>query len=206
MSITPVLPVDSPGALEECVRCINHNGVIVIPTDTVYGIGCSAFQSQPIERIFMVKGRDSNKAIPILIGGFEQINQVARSLNNKAETLMHLFWPGPLTIIVPRNPSLPVNLSPYDTIGIRMPNHTWLLSVLLKSGPLAVTSANPSGKPEAKNVDEVIQSLDGKIDLIVNGGQSASAKPSTVVDCTGAEIRILREGPILSADILKALS
>jgi L-threonylcarbamoyladenylate synthase len=203
MPITPILSANSPDTLDIAIKCLIKNGVIIFPTDTVYGIGCSAFQSIPIERIFTIKGRDSSKALPILIGCLEQMHLIAEPINQNAEILMQTFWPGPLTIIVLRNKNLPNNLSPYPTVGVRMPNHPWLLEVLRRFGPLASTSANPSGSPEARNVKEVVDGLDGKIDLIIDGGQSELALPSTVVDCHSTEIKILREGPIKSEEIFK---
>lgn len=205
MPITPILAADYAEAMVTAIKCINQNGVIIFPTDTVYGIGCSAFKSKSIERIFEIKGRDTSKALPILIGSYAQLDQIAEELNEKARLLVHSFWPGPLTIVVSRKPNLPENLSPYPTVGIRMPNHAWLLDFLRITGPVASTSANPSGKPEARNINDVIDVLDGKVDLIIDGGQSSSALPSTVVDCYSLDIKILREGPIKSETILNCL-
>ena len=205
MSITPILSIEDPLALGACVKSIKKDGVVIFPTDTIYGIGCSAFRSKPIERIFNIKGRDFSKALPILISNFEQINMVASGLNQRSEKLFKAFWPGPLTIILPKHSSLPPNLSPNDTVGVRMPNHSWLFELINQTGPLAVTSANLSGKPEARNAEEAIQTLDGNIDLIIDGGQSCSNLPSTVVDCQSAEIKVLREGSISEAAVFAAL-
>ena len=205
MTATPILSTKDPSALSKCLKSISSEGVIIFPTDTVYGIGCDVFSSIPMKRIFEIKGRDFSKALPILIGNLEQINSVVESLDCRSEKLIKTFWPGPLTIILPKHGSLPPNLSPYDTVGIRMPNHLWLIDLIKLSGPLAATSANPSGEAEARNVKEVVDTLDGKIDLIIDGGQSSLGPPSTVVECLTNEIRILREGPISKTDILSAL-
>ncbi len=193
-------------ALGECLESISRGGVIIFPTDTVYGIGCSAFRPKPIKRIFEIKGRDFSKALPILISNFEQITLIAAGIDQRSEKLIKTFWPGALTIILPKHASLPPNLSPHKTVGIRMPNHAWLLDLLKLTGPLAATSANPSGSPEAKNVEEAVKTMGGKIDFIIDGGQSWSNLPSTVVDCQSAEIKILREGPISKAAIFAALN
>ena len=198
MSKPRTISIDHPGAISETARILRKNGIIAIPTDTVYGIACLAFDSIAIERIFSIKGRDSNKALPILIGNFKQLDQIARPINKNAKKLAASFWPGALTIIVLRKHTLPENLSPYPTVGVRMPKHAWLLDLINKVGPLATTSANHSGHPEACNALEVDEAFDGKIDLILNGGQSSQTLPSTVVDCSGPEIKILREGPIKS--------
>ncbi len=182
-----------------------NNGVIAIPTDTVYGIACVAFNTTAIERIFSIKSRAVTKALPILIGNLEQLEQVAQPINKNAEKLVKTFWPGALTLVVFRKHNLPENLSPYPTVGVRMPKHAWLIELIKNVGPLATTSANLSGQPEAHNALEVAQTLNEKIDLIIDGGQSAVTLPSTVVDCSGSEIKILREGPIKSAAILNLI-
>lgn len=205
MTATPILSMKDPSALGACINTISGGGVIIFPTDTVYGTGCDSFSPNPIQRIFKIKGRDFSKALPILIGNLEQIKSVTSKLDKRSEKLIKTFWPGPLTLILPKHASLPPDLSPYDTVGIRMPNHPWLLDLIEHSGPLAATSANPSGAPEARNVEEVLKTLDGKIDLIIDGGQSWSNLPSTVVNCQSAEIKILREGPISEAAIFAAL-
>lgn len=205
MTATPILSVKDPLAHRECLKSISKGGVIIFPTDTVYGIGCDSFNTDSIQRIFEIKGRDFNKALPILIGDLKQINLVVSKLDHRSEKLIKTFWPGPLTIILPKHTSLPYILSPYDTVGIRMPNYHWLLELIKLTGPLAATSANPSGSPEAKNIKQAIRTLDGKVDLMIDGGQFYSSLPSTVVDCQSVEIKVLREGPISKTEIIAAL-
>jgi L-threonylcarbamoyladenylate synthase len=200
-----IISIEHPKAINKAADVLLNNGVIAFPTDTVYGIACLALNQNAIERIFSIKGRDSNKALPILIGNLEQLELIALPINEKAQKLVNVFWPGALTIIVMRRPTLPENLSPYSTVGIRMPNHTWLMKFIQKVGPLATTSANLSGKIEARNALEVAEALNKKIDLIIDGGQSPSALPSTVVDCSGPEIKILREGTITSEEIINLI-
>jgi L-threonylcarbamoyladenylate synthase len=196
-----IISINHPEAIKKAANVLLKNGVIAFPTDTVYGIACLAFNSDAIERIFSIKGRDSNKALPILIGNLEQLGLIAMPIDEKAQKLVKGFWPGALTIIVMRKPTLPENLSPFPTVGIRMPKHIWLIKLIEKVGPLATTSANLSGQIEARNAMEVAEALSNKIDLIIDGGQSPLTLPSTVVDCCGPEIRILREGPITSEEI-----
>jgi L-threonylcarbamoyladenylate synthase len=205
MSNSKIISMDHPDSQSIAIDRLMNNGVIAIPTDTVYGIACLAFSTKAIERIFSIKHRDSNKALPILIGSITQLNQIAQSIGNKTKKLISEFWPGPLTLIVNRKPCLPEQLSPYPTIGVRMPNHTWLIELIKKVGPLATTSANLSGKSEARNVMEINEVFGKKIDLIIDGGQSSMSLPSTVVDCSGFEMKILREGAIKSATILQIL-
>jgi len=200
-----ILLINNPNAITRAIEILLNDGVIALPTDTVYGIACLAFNSRCIDRIFSIKDRDSNKALPILIGCPEQLDQIAQPINKNTEKLVNAFWPGALTIVVLRKHTLPENLSPYPTVGIRMPNHPWLINLIEKVGPLAVTSANLSGHPEAHNAQEVAESLKGKIDLIIDGGQSKFTLPSTVVDCSGPELKILREGPIKSETIFNLI-
>jgi L-threonylcarbamoyladenylate synthase len=205
MSKPLIISMDYPDAINKATDVLLHTGVIAFPTDTVYGIACLAFNSDAIERIFSIKGRDSNKALPILIGNLEQLDMIALPINEKAKKLVKEFWPGALTIVVMRKPALPENLTPYPTVGVRMPKHAWLLKFIEKVGPLATTSANRSGQIEAHNATEVAEALDEKIDLIIDGGQSPLALPSTVVNCSGPEIKILREGPITSEEIFNLI-
>jgi L-threonylcarbamoyladenylate synthase len=198
MSKPLIIPIGQPQAIIEATDVLFKNGVLAIPTDTVYGIACLAVSFIAITRIFSIKGRNSTKALPILIGSLEQLDQVALPINKNAETLITNFWPGALTIIILRKPTLPEILSPGPTVGVRMPKHSWLIDLIKKVGPLATTSANLSGYPDSCNAKEVADSLGEKIDLIIDGGQSPLASPSTVVDCSGPEIKILREGPINS--------
>jgi L-threonylcarbamoyladenylate synthase len=200
-----IISINKPEALTEAVNILLNNGVIAIPTDTVYGIACLAFNSTAIERIFSIKSRDFNKALPILIGNLKQLELIAQPINKNAEKLVKTFWPGALTLVVLRKHTLPENLSPYPTVGVRLPKHAWLIELIKNVGPLATTSANLSGQPEAHTAMEVAEALNEKIDLIIDGGQSQETLSSTVVDCSGSEIKILREGPIKSAAISNLL-
>jgi len=175
---------------------LSKHGVIAFPTDTVYGIGCLAQDAVALDRIYEIKGREQSKAIPVLISNLEQLRMVATEWSPTAQKLIDQFWPGALTIILQRQPTLPANLTPNLTIGVRMPNHAWLRDLITRTGPLAVTSANLSGAPEAINAEEVRMQLGNKIDLIVDGGKCAGGVPSTVVDCTQTPVQILREGAI----------
>lgn len=116
------------------------------------------------------------------------------------------FWPGPLTIIVPRHPDLPDILSPKRAIGVRMPDHPVAIRLLQLTGPLAVTSANLSGKENTTTVEEVLAQLDSRVHLVLDGGKTPGGLPSTVIDCTGSELEILRQGPISKEEIESYLS
>ena len=179
---------------------------IAIPTDTVYGVAVRANNAANIEKLFQIKTRERTKAIPVLLGAVSQLEEVTTDVSPALLKLAKKFWPGPLTIIVPKHPDLPENISPSPTLGIRIPDHPTTLEILKRVGPLAVTSANISGASDTSTAKEVLAQLDGLIDLIIDGGKTESGKPSTVVDLTGEEIKILRVGSIELEEIQKTLS
>lgn len=199
---TDILRADHPVAIKHALDVLNHGGVIAFPTDTVYGLAALAFDEASVETLYVVKGRNSTRAIAILIGEMHHLSRIVSKIPPIAEKLARKFWPGPLTLIVPGNPGLPPNLSPTANIGVRMPDHPVALNLLRQSGPLAVTSANQSGAENATTAKEVLRQLGGKIHLILDGGTAPGGVPSTVVDCSGPELKILREGPIDSVKIM----
>jgi len=175
--------------------------MVAFPTDTVYGLGTLAHDAQAIERLYIEKGRDAAKAIGVLIGKVDDLAQTAQNMSEPAWRLADHFWPGPLTLVVSRHPELPANLSPLPTIGVRMPDHPTALDLLSRTGPMAVTSANLSGGANASTAQEVFEQLAGSIPLILDGGRTPGGLPSTVVDCTGSELQVLRLGPISLEEI-----
>jgi len=193
---TDLLSLNHPKAIGAALDVLKSGGVIAFPTDTVYGIGVSAFHKEAIDKIFQVKGRSHLKAIPILITDAGELSKIADQINPGTERIINRFWPGALTLVLPKHPSLPVNLSPANTIGVRIPNNNLTRELLRRSGPLAATSANLSGKPSALTAIEVLDQLDGRIDLILDGGPAPGGIASTVLDMTGKKPKVLREGPI----------
>ncbi len=202
---TEILRSDHPVALHHAVDVLKHGGLVAFPTDTVYGLAALPFTSQTVERLFIVKGRNSDKAIAILVGDPGDLVKVSSGANEMANRLAQQFWPGPLTIVVPGHPSLPRVLSPNSTVGVRMPDHPVALDLLRRTGPLAVTSANLSGFSSTVTAQEVIEQLGGRIHLILDGGSTPAGVPSTVVDCLGLEPIILRPGPLSLEDLQAAL-
>ncbi|MBU0510799.1 MAG: threonylcarbamoyl-AMP synthase [Chloroflexi bacterium] len=193
---TEILPANHPSALTHALDVLNHGGLVAFPTDTVYGLAAPVFNANSIERLYIVKGRNHSKAIAVLLSGAEQLDQIAINVSENALRLAQRFWPGPLTLIVPRHPALPKILAPESTIGVRVPDHPVALSLLNLTGPLAVTSANQSEKKNARTAREVMAQLNGRIHLILDGGKTPGGVPSTVVDCTTLEVKILRPGPL----------
>jgi L-threonylcarbamoyladenylate synthase len=208
---TEIIPAESPAALACAVSILKNGGLVAFPTDTVYGLAAATDCPAAIDQLFVVKGRDNAKAIAVLIGDQPALAQVAAEVNEKVSRLVRRFWPGPLTLIMPRHARLPDIISPTPpgrrpTIGVRMPDHPVALALLQKTGPLAVTSANLSGGANTTTAQEVYKQLQGMIPLILDGGPTPGGRPSTVVDCTQAEPLVLREGPISLQELRAVLA
>jgi len=185
---------------------LQAGGVIAIPTDTVYGIACLVNNRASIQRLYAIKEREHVKAIPVLIGALEQTSEIAACFPPAAKTLSRHFWPGALTLVVNKQPDLPIELTSYPTVGIRMPDHEWLRSLIQSCGPLAATSANISEQPSLSNAQAVLEELGGRVDLLIDGGTCEGGIPSTVIDCTVSPIIILREGGISETSIRSLLN
>jgi L-threonylcarbamoyladenylate synthase len=201
---TRISSSNDPQALEQAEGLLRAGGLVAFPTDTVYGLGAMLFDAQAIELLYVVKSRDAAKAIAVLVGNESGLAQVGAELSGVAARLAQRFWPGPLTLVVLAGSKLPANLSPLPTVGVRMPDHPVALALLRRTGPLAVTSANLSGQPSARSAQEVYTQLHGRIPFILDGGVTPGGLSSTVVDCTGSELVVLRQGPISFEQLLDA--
>lgn len=199
---TIILPEQDPQALLRALEVLQSGGLVAFPTDTVYGVGALAFDQAAVENIYMAKDRPVEKAIPILIGDVDDLVTVTIAIPEIAMKLAARFWPGPLTLVVPKHPELSATVSAGPTIGVRIPNHPLARALLRLAGPMAVTSANISGQPSPTTAIEVFAQLGGRIALILDGGITPGGVPSTVVDCAGGEPQILRAGPIPKSEIL----
>lgn len=193
---TIVLPVDDALSLTKAIGALEAGNLVAFPTDTVYGVGALVHDPESIGKLYVIKERDPVKAIPILVGSIPDLDQVSSNINQTARRLAKTFWPGPLTLVVPRHPALPEIISPYPTVGVRMPDHPTALNLLGLTGPLAVTSANLSGEPSSRTAEEVMAQLSGRLPLVLDGGRTPGGQPSTVVDCTRSDLTLLRPGPI----------
>lgn len=193
---TKILPADSPEAIPSALAVLAELGTVVFPTDTVYGLAASAYSEEAIRKLFEVKVREQERAIAVLIGSVEQLSLVTTGLSPEAVGLAEKYWPGALTLVVPRHPDMPAVLSPLPTLGVRIPDHPVALALLKAAGPLAVTSANLSGEPNTTTAQEALAQLHGRVDLVLDGGRTPGGMPSTVVDLTGEKPVVLRQGPI----------
>ena len=195
---TEVLPAQDPLALPRAFEILQLGGLVAFPTDTVYGVGALAFDRAAVESIYVAKDRPVEKAIPVLIGDADDLTKVSAEVPEIALKLAARFWPGPLTLVVPKHPDLPEAVSTDATIGVRIPNHPVARALLRLAGPMAVTSANLSGRPGPSTAQEVFAQLGGRIALILDGGRTPGGVPSTVVDCVSPELQVLRAGRALA--------
>ena len=179
---------------------------VVLPTDTVYGIGCDAFNNDAVDTLLATKRRGPDMPVPVLVGSWVTIQGLVREFTETAKTLVEAFWPGGLSIVVPEAPSLPWNLG--DTRGtvlLRMPNQPLALELLQETGPMAVSSANISGNPPATNATEARQQFGDAVPIYLDGGTAEIGEPSTIIDLSGPAPRILREGAISAERIGQVL-
>lgn len=196
-----------PRAVPEAVAVIEAGGLVVLPTDTVYGVAADMWRPYAVEAIYRAKQRPPERAIPILLADPANIESVAQSVPDAAYRLAEAFWPGPLTIVVPRRPEVPEIVSALPTIGLRIPDHPTTREVIRAcGGALAVSSANLSDAPPALTAREAALALGDGVALVLDGGTCPGGTPSTVVDVTGGEIVILRRGPISEVSIRQVLA
>jgi L-threonylcarbamoyladenylate synthase len=200
---TECISAEHPNAIQHAIDVLRNGGIIAFPTDTVYGLAAPINNVASIDRLYVAKGRNSDRAIAVLLGDPDQLDQVAVDLSEDAHKVAEYFWPGPLTMVVPRHLNLPDILAPLPTIGVRVPDHPVALALLRATGPLAVTSANISGQDNTMTAKQVLKQLKGRIHLIIDGGRTPGGVPSTVINCVSPEIEILREGPISLKQIKK---
>jgi len=199
---TIIVSSTSPDAIQQALDILRTGGLVAFPTDTVYGVGALAFDDKAVESIYAAKDRPIEKAIPVLIGDEGDLEKVGLDIPDIAHRLASRFWPGPLTVLVPKKQTLPGSVSANETVGVRIPYHEVARALLRAAGPMAVTSANISGQTSPSTAEEVFAQLHGRIPLIIDGGKTPGGLPSTLVDCSGEVIKILREGPISLEDLL----
>jgi L-threonylcarbamoyladenylate synthase len=178
--------------------------VAVVPTDTVYGVAAAVEDPAAVERLFALKGRDRQKPIAVLVADVAQAERIAH-LDPIARRLVERFWPGALTLVLPRRAEFTVDLGgDRASVGLRCPHHPALVQLLVDVGPLAVTSANPAGQPTPATAAEAAAFLDG--DVVVVDGGTLGGLASTVVDCTGAFPEVLRQGTVTREHIRGAIA
>ncbi len=202
--MTPVWPVDpsqpDPSAIERAARILRGGGLVAFPTETVYGLGANALDEAAVKGIFAAKGRPGTNPVIVHVASIEQVPRVADAWPEVASRLAEKFWPGPLTLVLPRRPEVPDAVTAGGpTVAVRCPNHPVALALIRAAGvPLAAPSANRSTELSPTLAVHVFKSLNGRIDAILDGGPCAAGLESTVVDLTDG-VRILRPGPVTAA-------
>jgi L-threonylcarbamoyladenylate synthase len=203
---TPVVPMNEE-SIREAVALLAVGELVVFPTDTVYGVGAVAWDEAAVAKLYTVKLRPADKAIPILLADSADLQLVADELPEVALRIANRFWPGALTLVVPRHPRVPDEVTAGgSTVAVRMPDHELTRALIRAAGaPLATTSANLSGMPSPATAAEVAGQLTGRVSIILDGGPCPGGVPSTVVDLTGSEPVILRPGPVTLQEIVAAM-
>lgn len=205
----PVHPEQpEPVAIERAAAVLRAGGVAAIPTDTLYGLAANPFDAAAVERVFAVKGRTAERALPLVAASAGQVCEWIGRLPPMGERLAARFWPGPLTLVVLAPPTLaPAVTGGGPTVGIRVPDHLAARALCAAAGvPLTATSANRSGAPPTRDPAVVAEALGDAVDLLVDAGMTPGGPPSTIVDVTGAEPRLIRAGAIAWDDVLACLA
>ena len=198
-------PADRSGAITAAASAVKSGRLVVMPTDTVYGIGADAFDSQAVAALLAAKGRGRDMPVGVLVGSWHTIEGLVYYVPDNARELIRAFWPGALSLVVEQAPSLQWDLGDArGTVMLRMPLQPVALELLRQTGPMAVSSANVSGRPPATTAAEARHQLGDLVDVYLDGGASAQQAASTILDLTGPSPRILREGPV-SAQALAAV-
>ncbi|MGA9288489.1 MAG: L-threonylcarbamoyladenylate synthase [Anaerobacillus sp.] len=182
----------------EAAEYLKRDEVVAFPTETVYGLGGNALSEQAVAKIFAAKGRPADNPLIVHVATRPHVEKLVTSIPKQADQLMNAFWPGPLTIVLPGGQSVASNVTAgLDTVAVRMPDHPVALAILKAANlPLAAPSANLSGKPSPTSAKHVIHDLDGRIAGVVDGGSTGVGLESTVVDCSGDVVTILRPGGV----------
>lgn len=204
-SHTQLLPADLPETITQAAAQARAGNLIVIPTDTLYGLAGDAFNAAAVRAIYAAKQRPFSKPIPILLADSSDLDRVVRTVPAVAQAFINQYWPGPLTLLLPKHPDLPAEISNNDSVAVRIPDSRVGREIIRAAGgALAVTSANLSGQAPAETAVDALNQLAGWVTAVVDDGPSPHAAASTILDCTGDELKLLREGPI-SAESLWGL-
>jgi tRNA threonylcarbamoyl adenosine modification protein (Sua5/YciO/YrdC/YwlC family) len=184
-------------AVEAASLAVQRGDLVVLPTDTVYGIGADAFDPAAVRALLLAKGRGRDMPPPVLVSAASTIDALAVKVPGYARALIEAFWPGPLTLVCHQQSSLQWDLGDTrGTVAVRMPDLPITLELLERTGPLAVSSANKTGMPAATDADQAEQMLGDEVALIIDAGESPGGEASTIIDVTGTQGRILRRGAL----------
>ncbi|MBZ8177077.1 threonylcarbamoyl-AMP synthase [Corynebacterium poyangense] len=193
-------------ALRAVTESARRGNLIVMPTDTVYGIGADAFNNDAVAGILRAKGRGPDMPVPVLVGSWETAKGLVADYSEDLDALIRAFWPGALSIVTAQAPSLNWNLGDTrGTVMLRMPNHPVAIAVLRAVGPMAVSSANLTGHPPPTTVVDAQHQLGSQVDMYLDGGESEVGTPSSIIDLSQAQPRLLREAALSAEAIAEVL-
>ena len=197
---------ERPTGFERAADAVRRGDLVVLPTDTVYGLGTDAFSPDAVAALLEAKGRGRDMPVPVLVGSPRTLDGIATRLSDPAKALVEAFWPGGLTVVATAQPKLRWDLGDTGgTVAVRMPLHPVAIELLQATGPLAVSSANNSGRPPATTADEAVEQLGESVAVYLDGGPSGEPVPSTIVDVTGQAPRVLRVGA-LAVELLREVA
>ena len=204
IKVNPDLP--EPEVIEHAAELVRQGAVIGYPTETSYGLGADALNFAARERIFAMKGRGSEKQLPVVVGGLDQLAALCDPIPASVRLLAERFWPGPLTVVVPLRARLREALGGETSVAVRVSGLAVARELPRAAGcSLIATSANESGKAPARTADEVAEFFGARLDLILDGGSTSGTRPSTIVDLQSVEPLLLRAGPVDFDEVLQAL-
>ena len=199
-------PAARADAIAAAAAAVKSGRLVVLPTDTVYGIGADAFDSSAVQALLAAKGRGRDMPVGVLVGSWHTIEGLVYSVPDTTRELIRAFWPGALSLVVQQAPSLQWDLGDArGTVMVRMPLQSVAIDLLRQTGPLAVSSANVSGRAPAATAAEARDQLGDLVDVYLDGGSAQQQAASTILDLTGATPRILREGPVSAEAIADVL-
>jgi L-threonylcarbamoyladenylate synthase len=194
--------------IKKIVNYLKMDGVIVYPTETFYALGADCFSQKAIQAVYRLKKRPPSKPLSVVISDLDMIREIVSEIPSTIQPLISNFWPGPLTLILKAAPRVPEELrGPSGSIGVRLTEHQWLRSLVRHASfPITATSANISGEKDISNPEYALRMFNGKVDLMVDGGETKGDLPSTVLGLSGKRVRIIREGAIPFSQLKKYLS
>ncbi|MCA1186781.1 MULTISPECIES: L-threonylcarbamoyladenylate synthase [unclassified Saccharopolyspora] len=199
-------PDGRESGLAAAANTVRAGGLVVLPTDTVYGIGANAFDAEAVGALLAAKGRGRDMPVPVLVGSWSTIDGLVQSVSKQARALVEAFWPGGLSLILPQAPSLAWDLGDTrGTVNLRMPLHPVALDLLREVGPMAVSSANRTGNPPPATAQQAQDQLGDSVQVYLDGGPTGEPVASTIVDLTQAAPRVLRQGEITLEQLTEVL-
>jgi len=202
---TEILSANDARSVERAAELLCAGRLVAFPTDTVYGVGAPMFDANAVASIYVAKERPPEKAIPVLIADESDLARIASAVPECARMLMSRFWPGGLTLVLPKRPDVPEIVSSDLTVAVRIPDLDLARALMRLTGPLAATSANRSSQPSPITAADVMVQLGRRIAAVLDGGPCPGGVPSTVVDCVTSPPRVLRQGALSIADLRTAV-